>query len=65
VVSFFAEHLDGLVAFRVLQRARPISKSERLMSKARLLFSVSLLIAIATESSAQTSHEYALMGQKL
>ena len=35
------------------------------MSKARLLFSVSLLIAIATESSAQTSHEYALMGQKL
>jgi hypothetical protein len=64
-VSFLADYLDGPVAFRVLQRAHPISKSERLMSKALLLFSVSLIIAIATESSAQTSHEYALMGQKL
>jgi hypothetical protein len=64
-VSFLADYLDGPVAFRVLQRAHPISKSERLMSKVPILFSVSLLIAIATESSAQTSREYALMGQKL
>ena len=33
------------------------------MSKVPILLSVSLLIAIATESSAQSSREYALMGQ--